>query len=197
MKLVLVLLPFIALTAWAEDESLTTIHRIETETADRIQTRVLDPILGAGQSSVFVKLRLEVKREYEYSDRSGEGRSTKMRSKMEIGVGTTMVASPFQEVTEAFSGFGFSGTPTHLKAANVPWQESSEQKQNQEASQTKGVKEERYAMWTYHKDFRVIILHDAKVPQSKLSSVRSALLAIYKLEYPKIDFHPVEFSALK
>ncbi|MBI2387288.1 MAG: hypothetical protein HYV14_14945 [Elusimicrobia bacterium] len=82
---ILLLLPFFVLTAWADDESLMTIHRIETETADRIQAKVLDPILGAGRSAAFVRLSLETKRDFEISDRSGEGRMTKTQSKAENG----------------------------------------------------------------------------------------------------------------
>jgi hypothetical protein len=176
MKLAFVLLPFLALTAWAEDESLMTIHRIETETADRIQTRVLDPILGAGQSSVFVRLALGAKRQYELSDRAGEGRLMTVKTKTGIEVSTA-------------GAFGFDSDPS--------WQVPNGDKQIQESRQTKGAKEERIALSMSYSGFHLTILHDTKVPAGKLAAVRSALLAVYKSEKLDLKFHPVEFSALK
>lgn len=189
MRLALILLPLFTLTARADDESLMTIHRIETETADRIQARVLDPILGPGLSSVFVKLKLEVTRTHESSDHVGEGQAKKFTVKNELSISTAAKAKDLEY--DLFGGFGFTDS------VKPPYQATSSQKQAQESRQTKSVKEERIGMRTYHKEFRLIILHDARVPQSKLSGVRSALLAICAPEHPKIDFHPVEFSALK
>jgi hypothetical protein len=173
---ILLLLPFFVLTARADDESLMTIHRIETETADRIQAKVLDPILGAGQSAAFVRLALESKREYETSDRAGEGRLTKVKTKTEVGVSTA-------------GTFGSESDPR--------WQVPDGDKQVQESRQTRGVKEERVELSTSYKGFRLTILHDARVPPGKLAAARSALLAVYKSEKPDIRFHPVEFSPLK
>lgn len=167
MKLLL-LLPLLALTSSAQEDSLLTIHRIETETADRIQSRVLDPMLGAGQSSVFVKLALEAKRDYEQSDRFGEGRVAKVKVKNEIAIST--------------------GT-----GAQDP-----DERQEQESRQTKDVKETRLGMSNRYTGFHVAILHDARIPPSKIASVRTALLAVYKWESGvDINFHPVEFNALK
>ena len=191
MKLALVLLPFFALTAGAEDESLMTIHRIETETADRIQARVLDPILGAGQSSVFVKLALETRRDYEHSDRVGEGQATKIKVKNEISISTTTKAKDLEK-HPSFEGFGFADT------TRPPYQETNGAKQVQESRQTKGVNETRLAMSNHYTGLHLAILHDARIPPSKIASVRTALLAIYKWERGvNINFHQVEFSALK
>ncbi|MDD5302530.1 MAG: hypothetical protein PHS14_05405 [Elusimicrobia bacterium] len=184
----LLLMPFLVLTSWADDDSLMTIHRIETETADRMQARVLDPILGAGQSSAFVKLKLEVKREYEYSDRTGEGLATKIKVKNEISLSTAAQTQDLEN-DPPFEGFGFADS------TRSPYQQTNGQKQTQEARQAKGVKEERISVSNQYLRFRVVILHDAKAPAGKLAGVRSALLAIYKQENMDIKFHPVEFAA--
>lgn len=186
----LFLIPLLALTTRAEDESLMTIHRIETETADRIQARVLDPILGPGQSSVFVKLKLEMKREREVSDRSGEGRSTTFRIKNEL----TLSTSPKTAGAEKDSWFWGIGL---TDATRLPYQQSSGHQQAQEASQMKGSAEERIAISGRYASFRLVILHDAKIAPSRIAAVRGALLAVYRSENADIKFHPVEFSALK
>lgn len=190
MKFALVLLPLLALTTWAEDDSLMTIHRLETETADRIQARVLDPILGAGQSSIFVKLKLEVKREYAYDDRSAEGQSTKIKSKTELVVATTTSTANTSENDSLFKSFG-------LDNSTIPPFQPNLEKRTQEARQSKGVKEERFTVSKRYTEFTVVILHDAKVPAGKLAGVRSALLASYRPENINIKFHTVEFSAPK
>lgn len=174
--LLLLLLPFFVLTARADDKSLMTIHRIETEIADRIQARVLDPILGTGQGTAFVRMALEAKREYEVSDRAGEGRLMKVKTKTEVGVSTS-------------GTFGFESDPR--------WQVPNGDKQVQESRQTQGVKEERVELSISYLGLRLTILHDANVPPRKLAAAKSALLAVYKSEKPDIRFHPVEFNALK
>lgn len=190
MRLLLVI-PLLALAARADDRSLMTIHRLEIETADRIQNRVLDPILGPGQSSVFVKLALEVKQDYEHSDRLGEGQATKVKIKNEISIATTTKAKD-SENHPVFEGFGFADT------TRPPYQETNGAKQTQESRQTKGVKEIRLAMSYRYMGLHLAILHDARIPPSKIASVRTALLAVYKWESGvDINFHPVEFSALK
>lgn len=186
MKRLLVLLPFLALMARADDGSLMTIHRIETETADRVQARVLDPILGAGQSTVYVRLALEMKREYQHSDRLGEGQTTKVKSRVEPAVATTTTTMNANEGDAQCFGFG--------NCAKSPYDE----KQTQESRQTKGVKEEVFAVSYRYTGFHLVILHDAKISPSKIAAARTALQAIYKRESGvDINFHPVEFSALK
>lgn len=191
MKLLL-LLPLLALTSSAQEDSLLTIHRIETETADRIQSRVLDPILGAGQSSAFVKVTLEVKRAEESSDRAGVGRSGRVTSKAKIEASTS-TAIWDMDGDSIFRGFGF-GYP---HSAKPPFEETQGQRQMQEAHQTKGTKEERVTLSNSYRGSRVVILHDAKIPPSKIAAVRAALVAIYKPDNLDLNFHPVEFSALK
>lgn len=185
----LLLIPFLALAARADDESLTAIHRIETETADRIQAKVLDPILGAGQSSVFVRLRLDVKRTLELSDRVGDGQATKITVKNQLSISTA--AKTKDPESDQFDGFGFSDFP------KPPYQAASSQRRTQESRQTKGVKEERITISNQFPAFRLVILHDVNVPPGKRANVRSALLAVYKSENLDLKFHPVEFSALK
>lgn len=191
MKLVLVLLPILALTSRAEDDSLMSVHRIETETADRIQARVLDPILGAGQSSVFVKVKLEVMREQDRSDRMGEGHSAKLRSKMEISV-TTATAQWGMDVDPLMGSFGVGNSVIS------PHKDTRGQTQAQDARQSSSTKEERSMMSNRFTMIRLVVLHDANVSPSKIAGVRAALLAVYKWESGvDIKFHPVEFSALK
>ncbi len=189
MNLILVLLPFLALTARAEDESLMTIHRIETETAERIQARVLDPILGAGQTSIFVRMKLEVKRTHELSDRFGDGQASKITTKTELSISTTAKSTDLKN--DLFGGFGFPDT------VKPPYQTIRRQKQTQESRQTKDVTEDRTTLASASTGLRLVILHDAKIAPSRIAAVRGALLAVYRSENADIKFHPVEFSALK
>lgn len=185
----LLLIPLFALTARADDESLMTIHRIEAETADRIQARVLDPILGAGQSSIFVRMKLEVKRTHELSDRVGIGRSGKIASETKVS------ASSGTTVWDMDSDSLFMGFLSNF--VKPPFEATAGQKQLQEAHQTRGTKEERVTLASERIGLRLVILHDAKIAPGRIAAVRAALLAVYRSEHADIKFHPVEFSALK
>ncbi len=164
MKLALSLLPFIALSSWcAEENPATSIHRIEVETADRIQSGILNPVLGVGRSSVFVRLGLSVERHFENSDKGGKGRTT---------------STKFQKPSPRPESDIYISSTTEIV---------------QEAQQVKSQTEERATTSLRYTSFDAVILHDVNIPPKRLDAVREALTAIYKSEinltFKEIEFN--------
>lgn len=201
MKFALAILPLLALASWAEDDNAAlTIHRIETETADRIQFRILDPILGTGRASAFAKLAITVRHDQQRSMRAGEGRSTKNISRASVSVATeTTVCAEYDR--DLFRGFGLDQRTTtyvvvqEAPADKIPLQVTNAGEQTQHASQIKSTEEARQDFSTRYSAMSLVIIHDDRVPRRKLDQVRAALAAIYKPDAPAMTFLPLEFQA--
>ena len=99
-------------TVWAGYDDVLAIHQLETETADRIQAGVVDSILGPGQATVFVKLRVEVKQEIERADRFGAGHAGRFKFKPAAVPSQGISASSSTVVHSTISFKGGSGTTT-------------------------------------------------------------------------------------
>lgn len=151
MKLALAILPLITLSAWSSDVDIAMgIHRIEIETADRIQTGIVNPILGPGRGFVFVRLELTVEHQIESSDKGGQGRTTSTKLQ-KPGPGSDLEIY-FSSSTEIM----------------------------QEARQVKNLKDDHHRLTRRYAPFEVIILHDLNVPRKKLEVVSAALTEVYK-----------------
>ncbi|MBI5881522.1 MAG: hypothetical protein HZB91_00225 [Elusimicrobia bacterium] len=197
--------------AWAGYDDFSTLHQIETETADRIQAKIVDPILGPGKASVFIKLRVEVKQEVERAARFGAGHAGRFKSKPAAipsqGISassSTVVHSPISfkggsgTIVEAsgdddsFKGFGFDvpGCDRDKLAGTgaVPIQEIcacpgyAESWLRRDSRQTKGISEERYSSKPVFKRFEVVIIHDKDAPSRALKTVRDAMVDAYSPE---------------
>ncbi|MBI5211268.1 MAG: hypothetical protein HY927_14945 [Elusimicrobia bacterium] len=205
---------FLAFPVRADDyaEMLLMEHRIRTETADRIQERIVDPILGKGEASVFVKMELEARREREHSERWGMGVATREKNKAEKGsaaarsagsspasVSTRTVAAAEAEPEEdLFKGFGFGDGVggAQAKRPAVAGENDGHSSLQRESRQTKGIDEERYAVKTVFRRYQVVIIHEKKVPSERLKMVRDAVADAFspELSPDNIVFRAVEFS---
>lgn len=180
LTLALMLMPLLSAISWGAYDSVLTLDRVEAEVTDRIQTGVLNPILGAGKSSAFVKLTLAVKTEVEDSRRSGEGAAR-----------TRIAASPSVTASSgSFSGFA-------LDLSTAP--RAGDGERTQESRQTKGLTNERTAVLREFEAFKIVILYDENILPKALDDVRRALLAIYgpELKIGDIRFQSASFSPSK
>lgn len=159
IRLALTLLPLLAGASRAVDNPAAAIDRAEASATDRIQTGVLNPILGAGKSAAFVRLTLVVKSDEDYSGRGGEGKTTR-----------TSLSGRVEASTGALSGIDLDPS-TAAK--------TGEDERTQESSQTVGKATDRASISRLYTNMRIVVLHDENVPAKKLDDVRSALLAIY------------------
>lgn len=157
--LALTLLALLSGTARAVENPADAIDRAEAAATDRIQTGVLNPILGAGKSSAFVRLTLIVKSDEDYSGRGGEGKATR-----------TSLSGRVEASTAALSGIALDAS-TAAK--------TGEDERTQESSQTVAKGTDREVISRLYSNMRIVILHDENVPARKLDDVRRALLAIY------------------
>lgn len=179
MKLALALMPLLTVLSWASEDSVTILDRTEAAVADRMQTGVLNPILGAGRSSAFVRMTLIVKNDDDYSLRSGEGKTTR-----------TLAPSGAAASSGSLSGFDLNPS-TGSKAGDDD--------RTQEARQGVGKRNDRAAVSREYSDFKIVVLHDEKIPPKKLEDARRALLAIYgpELKSGDIRFQSAPFSPPK
>jgi tetratricopeptide (TPR) repeat protein len=162
-------------------------HRIKTESEDKIQHEILDPILGKGKAAPFVDVEMEVKAESEESTRSGMGLAEKYKEKAPAargGMQTTFVLPGIPK-------------PKTITAQQNP--EKPEQAQAQQAQQIKGVEEQRYAVNPVFKRLQVTIIHDDGVLKDpvQVDLVRSRIvdaMGQFKLAPDQVVFRPTRFD---
>ncbi len=165
-------------------------HRIKTESEDKIQREILDPILGKGKAAPFVDVDMEVKAESEESTRSGMGVAEKYKEKAPAargGMQTTFVLPGIPK-------------PKTITAQQSP--EKPEQSQAQQAQQIKGVEEQRYALNPVFKRLQVTIIHDDGVLDPVKDALRLALvrnrivdaMGQYKLQPDQVVFRATRFD---
>jgi hypothetical protein len=215
MMIILLYALFFTPCVWAEDyDAVMTIHRIEIETAEQIQSQVLNPILGPGQSSVFVKLALETRSEGVISNKAGEGgstRTTKKKSKdwsseefnEDSRDKSDEVLAEFSAGTRASTGpatqLPLKNTKVIQKSTNtMPSEASFDVLSKQEARQTKAEEEQYHKFAFSFPTFIAVILHDSKAQPEKLQVIREAVIAAYDLKPDaNIRFIPVAFTRPK
>ncbi len=165
-------------------------NRIKNESEAMIQNDILDPILGKGEAVPFVDVEMEIKVESEDSTRAGMGLAEKYREKL---AAESMAAMPTIDVMpgipkpKTITGNG----PQKPEAASA-----------QQAQQTKGIQEERYAVNPVFKKLGVTIIHDEGVLKDKaqVELVRSRIvdaMAQYGLQPDQVYFRPTKFKHIQ
>jgi tetratricopeptide (TPR) repeat protein len=163
-------------------------NRIKSDSEQRIQHDVLDPILGKGKASPFVDVEMEVKAESEESTREGMGINEKYKEK-------APAASGGMQTTFVLPGIPKPKTITSQK--ETP--EKPEQSQAQQAQQIKGVQEQRFAVNPVFKRMQVTVIHDDTVLKepAQVELVRARIvdaMGQYKLAPDQISFRPTKFD---
>lgn len=165
--------------------------RIKSESEHKIQTAVLDPILGKNTAMPFVDVEMEIKLESEESTRSGMGLAEKYKEKQgmaqKAGMQTTFVMPGIPR-------------PKTISANASP--EKPESATAQQAQQIKGVQEERFAVKPVFKRLGVTVMHDDAVLKDKaqVDLVRSRIveaMAQYQLQPDAVVFRPTAFNKTK
>jgi len=196
-----------ALPAFSFDGAVAMeLHRIATEKEKRIQTDIVDPILGKGVAFVFADMELQVVIKEAAQTKGGIGT-------MERTVSTETLPSDYgQQQPDLFSGFDFgesTGTGQGTAAEKAHHQASAstaaahspfpvKREQGQRAQQGKSVAETRFGAVLEAQNCSLTILHDVTVPKEKLDSVRRAILAVYpnavrRSREMQISFVPAPF----
>jgi tetratricopeptide (TPR) repeat protein len=162
-------------------------NRIKLSSEEKIQRDVLDPILGKGTAMAFVDVEMELKMEREESTRSGMGLAEKYREK--LGAAAKKAATQTE--------FALPGIP-RPKTITAGGNERPETTQAQQATQVKGIQEERFAVKPVFKRLGVTISHDDRVLKEKeqIDLVRSRIvdaMVQYQLAPDQVSFRPTPF----
>lgn len=162
-------------------------HRIKTESEDKIQREILDPILGKGKAAPFVDVEMEVKAESEESRRSGMGLAEKYKEKAPAARGGMQTT------------FVLPGIPKPKTITSQTNPEKPEQAQAQQAQQIKGIDEQRFAINPVFKRLQVTVIHDDGVLKDKaqVDLVRERIvdaMGQYKLAPDQVAFRPTRFD---
>jgi len=110
--------------------------RIKNESEAKINADILDPILGKGTARSFVDVEMELKLEREESVRSGMGLAEKYREKLGAS----------KRSAQAATEFALPGIPKPKTISGSQGNERPENSMAQQATQTKGVQEERFSI---------------------------------------------------
>jgi hypothetical protein len=139
MNILLALLLFPCL-AQAQDSSPWTVFQVEMAMADRLQDKVLDRILGAGQSAAFVTMEVEFDTSEDSSLRNGVGMVEKFKSKgVNISTGEFISDELSRDLSNQYSTGTVAGTKELLA-------DRSGAAQFQKAHQIKGLREVKVAV---------------------------------------------------
>ncbi len=202
--------------AWEpQDDYPMSVHRLEIETADRIKSHILDPILGHGRGYAFVELDIDVKREREVKDKIGVGVARRTARKCDARKNCPPV-SPWIpgtgpgaggcEEEDLFRGFGFGGgdatcrpearaeTPEAVKTSTdtakpSPGYDRDEGKSGsfraQESRQAMSLEEQRTSATLIFNNFTVLVVHDARVSPARLRMIRETIHQAYERKLPR------------
>jgi flagellar motor switch protein FliG len=164
-------------------------ERIKTESQEKLQRDVLDPILGKGNAVAFVDVEMELNIENEDETRSGMGLVEKYKEKQGMqakgGLQTTFVMPGIPKPKTITAG---KDTPEKPEAA-----------QAQQAQQIKGVQKVRYALKPKFNKLGVTIIHDELILRTtaQVELVRSRVvdaMAQYSLSPDQVFFRPAPFQ---
>ncbi|MFH1724475.1 MAG: hypothetical protein ABII00_07625 [Elusimicrobiota bacterium] len=159
--------------AWAEDVSPPwTLYRMETDIADRIQSKIMDRILGLGQSSVFVAMGIKTETSRRTDERGGTG-------------------------TNATS----KGTSNSGKSWTKPqdWRPDgggTARSQAQTAEQSKQISRSSSTLSVAPLDMSVRVLYNAELPERGVKAARRALIEVYagRLKESDVSFVRAPFQ---
>ena len=174
----------------------SVLHQITTNTEQKIQTEIVDPILGKGNAFVFADIELEIVAKSAVQTKEGLGQMSKSNSISTESV-THLSDGIAGNEEDVFKGFDFGGPPDPApkpqavlkkeqnpegvaQAAVLPEMgQLSRRGQSQVAQQGKGVAEQRLGAYFENKRFSLSILHESTISKEKLEIVRKAILSLY------------------
>ncbi|HBL15986.1 MAG: hypothetical protein A2X36_15170 [Elusimicrobia bacterium GWA2_69_24] len=182
-----------------------TVHRMESDYSDRIQARLMDPILGEGRSAVFVSMRLHVASNEATDYRGGSGAASKSKRRfvpMQRSSGTISDLDFVDEIDLCpTDGDVFKKTkPRGVNSAAGtkdadPANAKDISSQAQEAQQTKTVSASSATATSRPVDMDVRVVYDENLPAGRVDAARRAVLAAYgeRLATEHIRFVPAPF----
>lgn len=166
-----------------------TIHRMESDHSDRIQARLMDPILGEGRSAVFVTMRLHVatNEATDYRGGSGAARSSKRRFvPLRRSSGTDEDRDMFEEIDlcptdgEPFRMSKLRGVIDSAGTNDSDLMNARDvNSQLQDARQTKTVSVSSATATSRPVDVDVRVVYDERLPADRVDAARRAILAAY------------------
>ncbi|MFH1726352.1 MAG: FliG C-terminal domain-containing protein [Elusimicrobiota bacterium] len=165
-------------------------EQIVREVRERIQTEILDRVLGAGKASVWVDIELEMRTGRKENLRGGAGVAGRFKGSPGPGGGA---GGAFK------TQYILPGIP---KPKSIVGQEDPQRlgaSQEQTAQQVKTVQEEVYTQEEVIKRFKVTVIHDASVAKTKLDEVRRLVMEAmgkYKVQKDDIVFRPAGFDTV-
>ena len=163
-------------------------ERIAGDSQTRIQTEILDRVLGPGKASVFVDFELSLKARRRENVKTGAGQTEEYKAKGEKkGVIDTEFVLP--------------GVPRPKAVSKEKEKEKPEAAQSRQAELSKVEQEEIYSQQVEVKDFGVKVIHDAKAFQgpenkSKKDEIRGLILEAmsqYDVEPDKVRFREAKY----
>lgn len=152
-------------------------RQLRGELEAKIQTDILDPIIGRGKAMVFVSVELDIETKRQKVVQSGAGYASKTESE----------TAPLAQ-TE----FLLPGIPKPKNLAEGPLDGKAQQ-----AKQERGATEEKMTQRTLIKRMEILILHDEALPQDTLEMARSRIidaLRHFEVKPDQIVFKPTRMQ---
>lgn len=156
---------------------------IKTDLEKKIQTDILDPILGKDQAKVFVDIKMEVLAQRREDVKSGAG----MRGQYKEKPGAKGFATQFI----------LPGVPKPKNISPNALPEKPAASLEQTAAQERQEESEYFGIKPIVKHFQATIVHDEGLSQSKVALVRSTIvdaLKRYEVTPDQIVFRPTRFN---
>lgn len=152
-------------------------RELRDELEKKIQSDILEPILGRGKAMVFVSLELDVITIKQTLAQKGTGATVKAQTR----------SSFFGE-----SEYLMPGIPKPKSLAQTPAEGKA-----QSSAQERGAEQVKLAQKTVVKKIEVVILHDEKISQENLSLVRQRIvdaLRQFQIKPEQVLFKPTRFQ---
>ncbi|MHB2025307.1 MAG: FliG C-terminal domain-containing protein [Elusimicrobiota bacterium] len=164
-------------------------NRIKSESEQKVDQEILDPILGKGMAMAFVDVQMALKVDNEETKRSGVGLAQKYREK-----------TGAQKSGSTQTSFVLPGIPEPGSISKIP--QAPEAASAQQAQEQKGTQEENFSENLVFKRMSVTVIHDQSVLKDKAQTdlVRSRIvdaLSQYHLTPDQIFFRPTPFNHAK
>ena len=169
-----------------EPPNLTLIERRDAvirESEKRIQSEILDRVLGPGKASAFVDVELDVKASRRENLRAGAGSAEK--NKIKMGQSDALKTD-----------FVLPGVPKPKNITDKEQPRAAEAAQTQAAQQSRIEQEEVFSQQVVFKRFQVVILHDAQIVQKKLDEIRSLVveaMTAFKIKPDDVVFRKANY----
>lgn len=170
----------------AQDSATTGLFQMKKQTQSDIQENILNPILGAGRSSVLVDMEILVIQDTQSGSRSGSGLARRYKS-----------SSPHEEPVRGTDDFDQDiGPDLTLHASTAAPAPKSFNLREQNSRQIKTMDESRSRVKIELANLRVSVLHDAGLPAGALAAARKTLLAVYgkTLSPDRLKLIPIAFA---